>query len=1559
MSLDAAFGFQSQSTKALASIDSTKYPDTNKDVQQNLIRLNQFVDYIASYLQTMQKGIDKNTQDPIAQIQGLASDLVVLLGGGELLYGIDLGDLQYFLPAIGALLGFDGTTPFPINLFNAAEHFLLGYVVPLDSFTTVILGIVDGWATALGLDPEFIASITDLLNAFDGLEQSVEEFLTTLEDLLNILGPMDGFGELWHVVTQLLGGLNLADLGSLIDPVFHLAAPWIEELATAVDALNNIIMSLTGGVADLETALQVLVGLTQIPDILDRILGPFSSTINDLTGYLNFGSLFSSINFLDPLFDANQAAADWIEQFIGDIVAMPTELVQMIQAFANGETDVAGFLNFASMFNGINFMSGSFDPIEAATTWIESFIGDLTETAGNVIDAFVNTFLGLPGSGYDVDDLYRAIQSIPGNLIVGSLLPSQITHVNVAALSAFASEYLVNANFDTAESIIGQGVWNWDGTQGPLGVTTSIFTDANSTTREIYSNAIAVAAGQIYKISANTKWITFVGSANSIALTVAKFDVNNTLIGYDTISSIASPGTSGGWVTLSNTYTVPSGVATIFIRPTLTTGAVAGRVWFGKMSCKPTALTILSALVPDITQAMSSGVRDVVDIFWNTLSPVTPTNVIQTATGTSFPLNFTNPVTPGNTVILIAVLANNTGTVAASPVVSGPTLTGSSVPGSFPLWNAGTTQCVMSANAGAQDSIMAGWVLPSCPTGNGLNLSHIDTHPFVVGLVAYEVAGLGANPTINAQSSSTNVGTSAAVNSGTTLATTTPTFVIGAGGIWAGSAAGAAGFTNASPGGNAWAGYQISVTSGNTFTWAQTAINNTNSWAAGVVALSPSNVGNPVVAIRNGLQLMISSFTGQVTLGGMLLNSIIPGLDASKITTGQFAQTFVQNLAPMLAGFGTSTSIISQFIGLFPGTTGGLTGLTGLGSIFTDMLKVVGMPTALGGGSPVLPAISSIPVLAGLLTGSLIKPSLIANLDATVIATGQFAQTFVQNLAPMLAGFGTSSSILAQLIGMFPNTVGGLTGLAGLDAIFTDMLKVVGTPTSLGGGSPVLPAIGSIPVLGGLLTGTTTKTIIPSLISNLDATAITTGQFAQTFVVGLTTMFGGLLSTSSITSQLNRGNIADLGTITDHATNAFIGTGSQFINSTLPQARGSMDKIFNDLINATKTLQMLRSNDTAANISGNSFSVDFSNYADGALPSTLFQTTLSGTGSSAIGITNGNAGWRPLNNDGNRTAIIVSKQPSVTDYQIVRGTMAAPPAGASSGGQPRIWVLGRVDSFTNPQNYVWARGYCTGFLTYKGDVGYTVAGVDTVLASNIPLTWSMDIAMVFGVGNNPRAYQVYSGTQLVWQGQESGTASKLGNLFWGCKSEMKTGSGGASDPGGVAGTSMSDNAPLNVLGSTLRACRQNTGTVSLSSGTGAMPNGFYETVTYCSPDITYNPGTSPAGPSSAVITIEGTYLVNISFDVNSLPNQGQLAVALGKNRGGTITYEIGNGCVGIGSLPPVFPQSLSSSFLVYCIAGDVIFPANFTNANISNALTGDAAGLTSVFEVALCNHSLQ
>jgi hypothetical protein len=131
-------------------------------------------------------------------------------------------------------------------------------------------------------------------------------------------------------------------------------------------------------------------------------------------------------------------------------------------------------------------------------------------------------------------------------------------------------------------------------------------------------------------------------------------------------------------------------------------------------------------------------------------------------------------------------------------------------------------------------------------------------------------------------------------------------------------------------------------------------------------------------------------------------------------------------------GFG---SLISLFTNAVPG----LSGASGLGSIFTDMLGLLGNPTSLGSGSPALPGVSSIPLLGGLF-GS----------------TG------------MLGGFLSNVPILGQLINLIPGIGGGLTGLGGLGSIFTDLFGLLGHPTGVGSGSPALPGVSSIPLLGGL-----------------------------------------------------------------------------------------------------------------------------------------------------------------------------------------------------------------------------------------------------------------------------------------------------------------------------------------------------------------------------------------------------------------------------------------------------------------------------------------------------------
>lgn len=280
--------YQSQTTLQLQNIDFTKFPVTNDNLVDNVTKLNGFADYISKYMLTMQEGIDQSQENPIQQVQGLATNLVSLFGNGQLLSGIDLGDLGYYLPAIGALLGFNQTDPFPINLFDAAEQFFLGYVIPLTSFSTTINNIVGGFLQSIGIDADFISSIEGLVSAFGSIAVSVEDFVNDVMDLLSVFGISSGdlgpFTDLWGAVSDLFGGNSLTDLTNIVNPIFHDLAPWITDLATAVGWIADIINDFGSGIDD-PTAIANLTSMfTGVLDLLPGISNQLISNTNFTSG---------------------------------------------------------------------------------------------------------------------------------------------------------------------------------------------------------------------------------------------------------------------------------------------------------------------------------------------------------------------------------------------------------------------------------------------------------------------------------------------------------------------------------------------------------------------------------------------------------------------------------------------------------------------------------------------------------------------------------------------------------------------------------------------------------------------------------------------------------------------------------------------------------------------------------------------------------------------------------------------------------------------------------------------------------------------------------------------------------------------------------------------------------------------------------------------------------------------------------------------------------------------------------------------------------------------------
>lgn len=297
-------------------------------------------------------------------------------------------------------------------------------------------------------------------------------------------------------------------------------------------------------------------------------------------------------------------------------------------------------------------------------------------------------------------------------------------------------------------------------------------------------------------------------------------------------------------------------------------------------------------------------------------------------------------------------------------------------------------------------------------------------------------------------------------------------------------------------------------------------------------------------------------------LGGLLPAGLIPGLDASKITSGTFGAGLLQPVIDAVSqGFGGGTGLgfggLQSFLGglsfagisfddliaLIPGIGGGLTGSTGLGSILGDITGLLGAPTALGTGTPVLPAIGSIPLLGGLLSGGNILGSLIPGLDASKIVSGSFLTSLIPGLdvskiTSGIFGAGFIPGLDASKItsGTFAQSMvtGLAASLASAGGAFADAIyqAINGGSTTGVTAAQVKSSLQAIPG------GNIASSILASIVPGLDASKITSGTFAQSLITGLPAALAAALTSSSPLSGANL-----TGSVASSLLSGVLGTG--------------------------------------------------------------------------------------------------------------------------------------------------------------------------------------------------------------------------------------------------------------------------------------------------------------------------------------------------------------------------------------------------------------------------------
>ncbi|AAN02090.1 minor tail protein [Mycobacterium phage Barnyard] len=310
---------ESSESRALRSFSADKFD--YRDQARNLIQLNNAVGYISGMMRKQQRAIDAAGQNVIQQLQGLVTDLIVMLGGGGDT-GLDFGDLKYVIQAIGAMFGFadeQGRITVPVNIFNAAWHFFSNYLGGTTNFRELIDQLIDNAiATVLDLFGEvpilgqalqqlavFIADIRDLLLPIAEAVQTLLEALSI--ELDDIQGIADFFGPLKPIVEALmeaLDGIDLPDFSAALRMLIQLGTPLINLIAKAILAVASFIKMLTGqhtindfgdALRDLTLAVDPTAGGGDGLSFADFGHGLIQTVLADMLGGADWGELLQNL----------------------------------------------------------------------------------------------------------------------------------------------------------------------------------------------------------------------------------------------------------------------------------------------------------------------------------------------------------------------------------------------------------------------------------------------------------------------------------------------------------------------------------------------------------------------------------------------------------------------------------------------------------------------------------------------------------------------------------------------------------------------------------------------------------------------------------------------------------------------------------------------------------------------------------------------------------------------------------------------------------------------------------------------------------------------------------------------------------------------------------------------------------------------------------------------------------------------------------------------------------------------------------------------------------------
>lgn len=294
--------YSSQTTKALTSITESPGPDLSDGEQQFVEMLSRHdyqIKFLADNQQQLQVGVNQATSNPIQQIQQFIADVQVLVSGAALPKGaLDFGDLQYELPALGALFGFG--TGGPVNLFQAAENFFFGYVVPQQQYTDLQIAGFNSYAQALGIDPQFVKDVDSMVQAFGDLFNGLQNLGPSLASLFDELGisgtDLGPLGQLLAPILKWFAPIDFSKFGSMIEWLTDAIEPWVTGVTAVINWVNSLLAAIGAG-GDV------------VNSPLPQVTTPFANLIR----------LFATLDLSDPEFSTTQGWNDLFQEVFIDL----------------------------------------------------------------------------------------------------------------------------------------------------------------------------------------------------------------------------------------------------------------------------------------------------------------------------------------------------------------------------------------------------------------------------------------------------------------------------------------------------------------------------------------------------------------------------------------------------------------------------------------------------------------------------------------------------------------------------------------------------------------------------------------------------------------------------------------------------------------------------------------------------------------------------------------------------------------------------------------------------------------------------------------------------------------------------------------------------------------------------------------------------------------------------------------------------------------------------------------------------------------------------------------